>query len=125
MAMLNFIQDNRFVTFLDRLVNVSFTYSDSSYVDLSPVGLFDGDIGTVLVKNGSDILYMENGNDTFTNISTLFPYLITPRKILLTQGINYQVTWVKNTSNGQTGWKFLRYTCPFNGVCSPCPVTYF
>lgn len=122
--MINFIKDNRFPKFLDKLVNISLTQTDVFYIDLSPNNLFDGAIGTVLVKNGSDILYRENTDTDFINISQLFPYIVAPRKILLEQGINKKVTWVKNTSTESKIWKFLGYNCPFDSVCVACPVTY-
>jgi len=123
--MINFIKDNRFPTFLDRLISVSRNETDTSYIDLSPNNLFDGDIGTILVKNGSDILYQENTDSDFVNISHLFPYIVAPRKYLLEQGINKRVTWVKNSSSVSKTWKFLGYTCPFNTVCAQCPVPYY
>ena len=123
--MINFIQDNRFPRFLDKLVNVSLTQKDTSYVDLSPNDLFDGTMGTILVKDGTDILYKENTDSDFVNLSQLFPYLITPRKYLLEQGINKRVTWVKNTSFDSKTWKFLGYTCPFSTTCNACPVQYY
>ena len=123
--MINFIKDNRFADFLDKLAIVSRNQTDSSYIDLSPNDLFDGDIGIVLVKNGSDILYRYNTDSDFTNLSLMFPYIVEPRKYLLTQGINYKVTWVKNSSYYNKRWQFLGYTCPFNSVCNPCPVVYY
>ena len=123
--MINFIKDNRFPTFLDKLISVSRNETDTSYIDLSPNNIFDGFIGTVLVKNGSDILYQENTDSDFVNLSQLFPYIVAPRKYLLEQGINQKVTWVKNTNSETKTWKFLGYTCPFNAVCNPCPVVYY
>jgi hypothetical protein len=123
--MINFIKDNRFPTFLDKLISVSRNETDTSYIDLSPNNIFDGFIGTVLVKNGSDILYQENTDSDFVNLSQMFPYIVAPRKYLLEQGINQKVTWVKNTNFETKTWKFLGYTCPFNSVCSPCPVVYY
>ena len=122
--MINFIKDNRFPEFLDRLISVSRNETDAAYIDLSPNNLFDGDIGTILVKNGSDILYRENTDSEFVNLSQLFPYVVAPRKYLLEQGLNQRVTWVKNSSSVSKNWKFLGYTCPFDTVCSPCPVVY-
>jgi hypothetical protein len=123
--MINFIKDNRFPTFLDKLISVSRNETNASYIDLSPNNLFDGDIGTILIKNGSDILYQENTDSDFVNLSQLFPYIVAPRKYLLEQGINKKITWVKNTTSESKTWKFLGYTCPFNTVCSPCPVVYY
>lgn len=122
--MINFIKDNRFSEFLDKLTNVSRNQADSSYIDLSPNNLFDGEIGTVLVKNGSDILYQKNTDTEFVNLSQLFPYIVTPRKYLLEKGINKKATWVKNSSTELKTWKFLGYTCPFDSVCVACPVNY-
>ena len=123
--MINFIKDNRFPTFLEKLANVSRNQTNAAYIDLSPNDLFDGTMGTVLVKNGSDILYQENTDSEFINLSQLFPYVVAPHKYLLEQGINYRVTWIKNTNSESKMWKFLGYTCPFNSVCNPCPVTYY
>jgi hypothetical protein len=92
---------------------------------MSPDGIFDGTMGTILVKNGSDILFQENEDSDFTNLSAMFPYIIEPRKYLLEQGINQRVTWVKNSRSSEKTWKFLGYTCPFNDVCDPCPVLYY
>jgi len=122
--MINFIKDNRFPTFLDRLSSVSRNETDTSYIDLSPNGLFDGDIGTILIKNGSDILYQENSASDFVNLSQLFPYIVAPRKYLLEQGINQKVTWVKNSSSTSKTWKFLGYTGPFNTTCNTCVPEY-
>jgi hypothetical protein len=123
--MINFIKDNRFPTFLDKLTSVSRNETNASYVDLSPDDIFDGDIGTILIKNGSDILYKKNSDSDFVNLSQLFPYIVAPRKYLLEQGLNKKVTWVKNTSSASKIWKFLGYTCPFNTVCNPCPTVYY
>jgi hypothetical protein len=123
--MINFIQDNRFSAFLDRLIDISRNETDSDYIDLSTNDIFDGPMGTVLIKNGSDILFQENEDSDFTNLSTMFPYIVEPRKYLLEQGINQKVTWVKNSSSSEKTWKFLGYTCPFNDVCDPCPVLYY
>jgi hypothetical protein len=123
--MINFIQDNRFPQFLDKLATVSRNQTDINYIDLSPNDIFDGDMGIILVKNGSDILYKYNTDDDFTNLSNMFPYIVEPRKVLLTQGINYKATWVKSSSSLQKKWQFLGYTCPFNTVCNPCPAVYY
>jgi hypothetical protein len=123
--MINFIQDNRFPQFLDKLATVSRNQTDINYIDLSPNDIFDGDMGIILVKNGSDILYKYNTDTDFTNLSNMFPYIVEPRKVLLTQGINYKATWVKSSSSLQKKWQFLGYTCPFNTVCNPCPVVYY
>ena len=53
----NFIKDNRFPKFINQLASNSLNQTDSTYVDTSPNGIFDGDIGTVLIKDGRDILY--------------------------------------------------------------------
>jgi hypothetical protein len=120
--MINFIKDNRFSDFLNKVALVSKIQTDSSYIDLSPNDLFDGEIGTILVKNGSDILYKGNSDVTFVNLSYLFPYLIEPKKYLLEQGINKKVTWVKNSSSINKTWKFLGYQCPFSTTCNQCAV---
>ena len=62
----NFIKDNRFPKFINQLTSNSLNQTDSTYVDTSPNGIFDGDIGTVLIKDGIDILYKTN-NDTEIN----------------------------------------------------------
>ena len=120
--MINFIKDNRFPTFLDRLIRVSINEQDTSYIDLSPDNLFDGEMGTILVKNNSDILYRTNTDADFINLSHLFPYVVAPRKYLLERGINQRVTWVKNSSSVSKNWKFLGYTCPFDTACPGCVV---
>jgi hypothetical protein len=118
--MINFIKDNRFATFLDRLATISRNQTSDEYIDLSPNDLFDGDRGIVLVKNGSDILYRNNDDSEFINLSSLFPYIVEPRKVLLTQGINQRVTWIKNSTSKQKTWKFLGYICPFDVACPAC-----
>jgi hypothetical protein len=123
--MINFIKDNRFPNFLDKLISVSRNETNTYYIDLSPNNLFDGYIGTILVKNGSDILYQENTDSDFVNLSQLFPYIVAPRKYLLEQGINKKATWVKNSSSEEKIWKFLGYTCPFNSACNPCSVVSY
>lgn len=123
--MLNFIKDNRFALFLDKLTIVSRYQTDLSYVDISPNGVFNGDIGTVLVKNGSDILYKSNDTTDFVNLSALFPYVVRPRKYLLERGINKKVTWIKNSSSEKKNWKFLGYTCPFDSTCVQCMPSYY
>ena len=123
--MINFIKDNRFPIFLDKLISVSRNETNASYIDLSPNNLFDGNIGTILVKNGSDILYQENTDSDFVNLSQLFPYIVAPRKYLLEQGINKKATWVKNTNFESKNWKFLGYTCPFNTACNACAVVSY
>jgi len=45
----NFIKDNRFPKFINKLASNSLNQTDSAYIDDSPNGIFDGDIGTVLV----------------------------------------------------------------------------
>ena len=50
----------------------SLNQTDSTYIDDSPNGIFDGDIGTILVKDGKDILYKTNTDVEFTNISSYF-----------------------------------------------------
>lgn len=124
--MLNFIYDNRLAIFLNRLADVSKSQSDISYIDLSPDNLFDGEIGTILVKNGSDILFKENADSVYTNLSTLVPYLINPLKYALERGVNKNVTWIKNSSTSHKTWKFLGYKTPFDGPCDACaaPVLY-
>jgi hypothetical protein len=123
--MINFIKDNRFAKFLDRLATVSRNQVDDSYIDNSPTGLFDGSIGTVLVKNGSDILYRENTDTEFNNISSLLPYIVTKRKYLLDSGVNAQATWVKVSDLTEKQWKFLGYTTPFSSRCDPCNIPLY
>ena len=68
----NFIKDNRFQTFINKLAFNSLNQTDSTYVDDSPNGIFDGDIGTILIKDGKDVLYRTNSDTEFTNISSYF-----------------------------------------------------
>ncbi len=65
----NFIKDSRFPTFINKLASNSLNQTDSTYIDDSPNGIFDGDIGTILTKDGRDILYKSNTDTEFTNIS--------------------------------------------------------
>lgn len=120
----NFIKDNRFSKFINKLASNSLNQTDSTYVDDSPNGIFDGDIGTVLVKDGKSILYKTNIDDTFTNLSDYYKSVVDSKSELLTSGINKKATWIKNSSSTEKTWKFLGYTCPFDSTCAPCPVPY-
>ena len=120
----NFIKDNRFSKFINKLASNSLNQTDSTYVDDSPNGIFDGDIGTVLVKDGKSILYKTNTDDTFTNLSDYYKSVVDSKSELLTSGINKKATWIKNSSSTEKTWKFLGYTCPFDSTCAPCPVPY-
>ena len=120
----NFIKDNRFPKFINKLASNSLNQTDSTYVDDSPNGIFDGDIGTILVKDGKSILYKTNTDDTFTNLSDYYKSIVDAKSELLTSGINKRATWIKNSSSTEKTWKFLGYTCPFDSTCAPCPVPY-
>ena len=120
----NFIKDNRFSKFINKLASNSLNQTDSAYVDDSPNGIFDGDIGTILVKDGKSILYKTNTDDTFTNLSDYYKSVVDSKSELLTSGINKKATWIKNSSSTEKTWKFLGYTCPFDSTCAPCPVAY-
>lgn len=120
----NFIKDNRFPKFINKLASNSLNQTDSTYVDDSPNGIFDGDIGTILVKDGKSILYKTNTDDTFTNLSDYYKSVVDSKSELLTSGINKKATWIKNSSSTEKTWKFLGYTCPFDSTCAPCPVPY-
>ena len=120
----NFIKDNRFPKFINKLASNSLNQTDSAYVDDSPNGIFDGDIGTILVKDGKSILYKTNTDDTFTNLSDYYKSIVDAKSELLTSGINKRATWIKNSSSTEKTWKFLGYTCPFDSTCAPCPVPY-
>lgn len=120
----NFIKDNRFPKFINKLASNSLNQTDSTYVDESPNGIFDGDIGTILVKDGKDVLYKTNTDSEFTNISNYFKSVVDAKSGLLTSGINKRATWIKNSSSTEKTWKFLGYTCPFDSTCAPCPIPY-
>ena len=120
----NFIKDNRFPKFINKLASNSLNQTDSAYVDDSPNGIFDGNIGTILVKDGKSILYKTNTDDTFTNLSDYYKSVVDSKSELLTSGINKKATWIKNSSSTEKTWKFLGYTCPFDSTCAPCPVAY-
>ena len=120
----NFIKDNRFQKFINKLAYNSLNQTDVSYVDNSPNEIFDGDIGTILVKDGKDILYKTNTDTEFTNLSSYFKSVVNAKSELLTSGINKKATWIKNSGSTETTWKFLGYTCPFDSTCAPCPVPY-
>ena len=120
----NFIKDNRFPKFINQLTSNSLNQTDSTYVDTSPNGIFDGDIGTVLIKDGRDILYKTNTDTEFTNLSSYFQTIVNEKSGLLTNGINKKATWIKNSSSTEKTWKFLGYTCPFDSTCAPCPIPY-
>lgn len=120
----NFIKDNRFPKFINKLASNSLNQKDSSYIDVSPDNIFDGDIGTILVKDGKDILYKTNTDSDFTNISSYFKSVVDAKSELLTSGINKKATWIKNSSSTEKTWKFLGYTCPFDSTCAPCPIPY-
>ena len=95
----NFIKDSRFPTFINKLVSNSLNQTDSTYIDDSPNGIFDGDIGTILIKDGKDILYRTNTDTEFTNISSYFKSVVDAKSGLLTSGINQKATWIKNSSS--------------------------
>ena len=120
----NFIKDNRFPKFINKLAFNSLNQTDSAYIDDSPNGIFDGDIGTVLVKDGKDILYRTNADTEFTNISSYYKTVVDAKSGLLTSGINKKATWIKNSSSTEKSWKFLGYTCPFDSTCAACPIPY-
>lgn len=120
----NFIKDNRFPKFINKLTFNSLNETDNTYIDTSPDGIFDGDIGTILVKDGTDILYKTNTDNDFTNISSYFKSLVESKSGLLNSGINKRATWIKNSSSTEKSWKFLGYTCPFDSTCAPCPIPY-
>ena len=120
----NFIKDNRFPKFINKLTSNSLNQTDSTYVDTSPNGIFDGDIGTVLIKDGRDILYKTNTDTEFTNLSSYFQTIVNEKSGLLTSGINKKATWIKNSSSTEKTWKFLGYTCPFDSTCAQCPIPY-
>ena len=120
----NFIKDNRFPDFINKLAFNSLNQTNSTYVDDSPNGIFDGDIGTILTKDGKDILYRTNTDTQFTNISSYFTNVVDSKSGLLTSGINKRATWIKNSSSTEKTWKFLGYTCPFDSTCAPCPIPY-
>jgi hypothetical protein len=120
----NFIKDNRFPTFIDKLAFNSLNQTDITYVDTSPDGIFDGDIGIVLIKDGKDILYRTSTDTGFTNISSYFKTVVDAKSGLLTSGINKKATWIKNSSSEEKTWKFLGYISPFSGTCASCPVPY-
>jgi len=120
----NFIKDNRFPKFINQLTSNSLNQTDSTYVDTSPNGIFDGDIGTVLIKDGRDILYKTNTDTEFTNLSSYFKNVVDAKSGLLTSGINKKATWIKNSSSTEKTWKFLGYTCPFDSTCAQCPIPY-
>ena len=120
----NFIKDNRFPKFINQLTSNSLNQTDSTYVDTIPNGIFDGDIGTVLIKDGRDILYKTNTDTEFTNLSSYFQSVVDAKSGLLTSGINKKATWIKNSSSTEKTWKFLGYTCPFDSTCAQCPIPY-
>ena len=120
----NFIKDNRFPKCINKLASNSLNQTDSTYVDDSPDGIFDGDIGTVLIKDGKDILYRTNTDTEFTNISSYYKTVVDAKSGLLTSGINKKATWIKNSSSTEKSWKFLGYTCPFDSTCAACPIPY-
>ncbi len=122
--MTNFIKDHRFEKFLDSLCFVSKTQKNPSYVDTSPNNIFDGEFGTILTKNGKDILYKKCTDADFVNLSNLFPDLINTREYALENGINKSCTWIKNTPNSSKQWTFLGYINPYliSIGCDACPV---
>jgi hypothetical protein len=116
----NFTKDGRFDKFLINLAFVSKNETDTSYIDNSPNNIFDGEIGTVLVKNGSDILYKETTDSQFTNLSLYFPTEINNKVSLLESGINRSATWIKITKSSDKTWKFLGFVSPYGEYCSTC-----
>ena len=125
--MINFIQDNRFSQFVDKLVYISLNVTDPSYLDTSPNNIFDGFAGTILIKNGSDILFKEPSDQNYTSLTNLLPYVVKPNQSILSNGANTVATWMKTGTNyTDKTWVFLGYYSPFDGNCSICqPPTYF
>ena len=106
--MLDFIAYNRMNTFVSRLVSVSETVTDTSYVDNSPNGLFTSPKGTILQKAGNVISYKYPGENTFTTLnyaSNSINNLLTKYNVILGRGVNKNVTWIKSDTDGGTSWK--------------------
>ena len=123
--MINFIKDNRISLFVEVSAKIASSPVPIS-TDASPNGIFEGYPGTVLVKNGSDILYRENGDAGYTNLSSMFPYIIAPKKYILSQGPNLKATWIKNTEYADKTWVFIGFSTPSDGSCSGCyPIEYY
>ena len=124
-TMVHIIRDNRLERFLQKITIVSTTQLSSEYIDTSPNDVFTGPIGTVLVKNGKDILYKYPTDDGFTIVSQYFPELIRKYQTRMEIGINYRATWIKTSSVNEKQWKLIGYVCPFDDVCDNCPPTYY
>lgn len=116
----NFTKDGRFDKFLINLAFVSKNETDVLYIDISPNNIFDGEIGTILVKNGSDILYKGPTDTTFTNLSLYFPTEVDNKISLLESGINRSATWIKTSKSSDKTWKFLGFVSPYGEYCTTC-----
>jgi len=105
---LDFISYNRLNTFIDRLVAVRNTVTSTSYVDNSPSGLFTSPVGTILQKRGNIFSYKYPTDSDFRVINyanNSITKLCDKYQVLLTDGINKNVTWVKLDNSPGTKWE--------------------
>lgn len=134
--MLDFIAYNRINSFVNRLVTVSETITDTKYVDNSPIGIFTGPKGTILQKSGNILSYKYPGDTNFTILnyaSTSIGNLLSKYGVILNRGINKNATWVKMDSETGTSWQNRGANTSSCQICeivpsSPCltpVVTYF
>lgn len=94
-------------TFVTKLVAISNTVTDPSYVDNSPNGVFTSPKGTILQKAGNVISYKYPGDRDFTILnyaSNSITALLNKYAVILNRGVNKNVTWVKEDSETGTKW---------------------
>lgn len=134
--MLDFIAYNRINTFVNKLVTVSETITDTNYIDISPNGIFTGPKGTILQKRGNVLSYKYPGDANYTVLnyaSNSIGNLLNKYSVILNRGVNKNVTWIKQDSENGTQWANQGSSNSSCQICeilpsSPCltpVITYF
>lgn len=124
--MLDFISYNRFNTFIDRLIAVRTTVTSTSYVDNSADDLFTGPVGTILQKKGNIFSYKYPGDSDFTVINyanNSIEKLCNKYTVLLTSGVNKNVTWVKLNNSPGKKWNNRGVKSQDCSICEILPST--
>lgn len=131
--MLDFISYNRFNTFIERLLVVRKTQVSPSYVDNSANGLFTGPVGTILQKRGNVFSYKYPNDSDFTVINFInnsIERLCNNYSVVLNDGVNKNVTWVKKDNSPGTKWENRGVRSQICVICeivpaSPCTPTSY
>jgi hypothetical protein len=123
---LDFISYNRFNTFIDRILTVRKTATSTSYIDNSANDLFTGPSGTILQKQGNIFSYKYPTDSDFTIINyanNSIEALCNKYSVLLTSGVNKNVTWVKLDNSPGKKWENRGVKCQSYIVCEIVPCT--